>query len=157
MEQELEEQEKHIHIKIFSSAPSLSNIEINKYFNYGPKFNGVFLRNNLPRTKEGAYVINLHDKKSKATRWVSLSIDRDTAVYFYSVGIEYIPQEVLSKIKDEAITRNIFRIQDDDFIMCNHCCIPFIEYMFAGKALLDYTNLFSPKIHLKNLIYSKKK
>ena len=110
----------------------------------------------MPRTKEGAYVINLHDKKSKATRWVSLSIDRDTAVYFYSVGIEYIPQEVLSKIKDEAITCNIFRKQDDDSIICAHYCIAFIEYMFAGKALLDYTNLFSPKIHLKNLIYSKK-
>ena len=40
--------------------------------------------------------------------------------------------------------------------MCAHCCIAFREYMFAGKALLDYTNLFSPKIYLKNLIYSKK-
>ena len=28
--------------------------------------------------------------------------------------------------------------------MCRFYCIPFIEYMFAGKTLLDYTNLFSP-------------
>ena len=28
--------------------------------------------------------------------------------------------------------------------MCEFYCIVFIEYMIAGKTLLDYTNLFSP-------------
>ena len=34
--------------------------------------------------------------------------------------------------------------------MCGFYCITFIEYMLAGKALLDYTNLFSPKDYKKN-------
>ena len=34
------------------------------------------------------------------------------------LGIEYILQEVLNKIKDKSITHNIFRIQDNDSIMC---------------------------------------
>ena len=38
----------------------------------------------------GAYVINIDDKKSKVTNWVSLSIDKKTAAYFDSFGIEYI-------------------------------------------------------------------
>ena len=38
-------------------------------------------------------------KKNKATHWVSLFIDKNTAVYFDSFGIEYDPQEVLSKNK----------------------------------------------------------
>ena len=38
--------------------------------------------------------------------------DRSTAVYCDSFGIEYIPQEVLKKIKDKLITHSIFRIQD---------------------------------------------
>ena len=38
-------------------------------------------------------------------------------MYFDYFGIEYIPQEVLSKIKYKSITYDIFRIQDDDFIM----------------------------------------
>ena len=46
------------------------------------------------------YVINLDDKKRKGTRWVSLFIDRNTAVYFDYFGIEYIPQEVLSKMNN---------------------------------------------------------
>ena len=96
------------------------------------------------------YVINLNDKNSKGTHWVSLIIDRNLAVCFDSFGIEYIPQEVLNKIRDKSITHNIFRIQDNESIMCGFYCIAFIEYMIAGKTLLDYTNLFSPNDYKKN-------
>ena len=89
------------------------------------------------------YVINLDDEIVKGTHWISLFIDRNTAVYFDSSGIEYIPQEVLNKIRDKWITLNIFRIQDNESIMCGLYCLAFIEYMLSGKTLLDYTNLFS--------------
>ena len=62
-------------------------------------------------------------------------------MYVDSFGLEYNPQEVLSKTKDKSIT-HIFRIQDDDSIMCGFFCITFIEYMLAEKSLLDYTDLF---------------
>ena len=54
------------------------------------------------------------------------------------------------KIKDKSMTHNIFGIQSDDSIMCWFSCIAFIEYMIAGKAFLDYTNLFSPNDWKKN-------
>ena len=57
-------------------------------------------------------------KKTKGTHWVSLFIDRNTAVCFDSFGIEYIPQKVLNKVRDKSITLNIFRIQDNEPIMC---------------------------------------
>ena len=60
------------------------------------------------------------------------------------------PQKTLSKIKDKSIIHNIFSIQDDDSIMCGFYCITFIEYVMAGKLLLDYTNLFSPNDYKKN-------
>ena len=82
------------------------------------------------------YVINLDGKNKKGTYWVSLFIDRNTAVYFDSFGIEYIPQEVLNKIKDKSITHNIFRIQDNKSIMCGFYCITFIEYMPYGKKIV---------------------
>ena len=59
-------------------------------------------------------------------------------------------KEVLNKIRDRSITHNTFRLQDNDSIMCGFYCIAFIEYMLAGKALLDYTNLFSPNDYKKN-------
>ena len=39
---------------------------------------------------------------------------------------------------------NIYWIQANDFIMCGHFCIGFIDFMLKGKSLLNYTNLFSP-------------
>ena len=72
---------------------TLNNINITDYFNYKPRLNGVFSKNNLPRIKDGAYVINLDGKKSKGTHWVSLFIDRNTVVYFDSFEIKYIPQK----------------------------------------------------------------
>ena len=97
---------------------------------------------------DGAYVLNLNDKNSKGTYWFSLFVNRITAVYFDSFGIEYIPQGVLNKIKDKSITLNIFSIQGNESIMCGFHCIAFIEY--AGKTLLDYSNLFSPNDYKKN-------
>ena len=46
------------------------------YFNDEPRFNGVFSRNSLPRIKDGANVINLDDKGSKGTHWVSLLLTK---------------------------------------------------------------------------------
>ena len=45
--------------------------------------------------KSGRNVTNLHDKQSKETHWVSLFINKNTAVYFNSFGNEYIPPEIL--------------------------------------------------------------
>ena len=44
--------------------------------------------------------------------------DINKAVYFDSFGFEYIPQEVLNKIRDKSITHKIFRTLLDDSIMC---------------------------------------
>ena len=60
---------------------ALSNIEIIKYFNYNPRFNGFFSRDNLPRIKDGEYEINLIGKKSNRKHWSSLFIDRNTLRY----------------------------------------------------------------------------
>ena len=48
---------------------------------------------------------------SKGTHWVSLFINKNVAIYFDSLGIEYIPQEVLNKMTYKWIPDNTFRIQ----------------------------------------------
>ena len=46
---------------IFNAASSL-NFEIQSYYQNGPRFNGVFSRNNLPKIiKDAAYVISLDE------------------------------------------------------------------------------------------------
>ena len=57
-------------------------------------------------------VLNLYNKQTKGRYWFLLLIDKHTAVYFHSFGIEHIPQEVLRKIKSKSIKHKISRIQD---------------------------------------------
>ena len=42
---------------------SLTNFEIQKYYQNEAKFNGVFSGNNLPKIKNGTYVINFKEFK----------------------------------------------------------------------------------------------
>ena len=39
----------------------LTNFEIQTYYQNEPRFNAVYSRNNLPKIKDGAYVINLDE------------------------------------------------------------------------------------------------
>ena len=49
----------------------LNNFEIQNYFQNEPKFNGFYLRNNLSKIKDGAYIINLDEFKSIGTHWIA--------------------------------------------------------------------------------------
>ena len=53
----------------------LTNIEINEYYINEPRFNGIYSRNNLPKTIEkGAYVINLDKYENTGTHWIALFV-----------------------------------------------------------------------------------
>ena len=51
---------------------SLTNFEIQKYYQYEPRFNGVYSRDNLPKIKDGTYIINLDEYSDIGTHWVAL-------------------------------------------------------------------------------------
>ena len=128
-----------------------TNIEINEYYINEPRFNGVYSRNNLSaKIKKGAYVINLDEYENTGTHWSSLFVKPKYTIYFDSFGIEHILKEINKFIGNNNIKSNIFRIQAYSSIMCGYYCIEFINYMLKGKALLDYTNLFSPNDFKKN-------
>ena len=127
----------------------LTNFEIKKYYKNEPRFNGVFLRHNLPKKiKDGAYIINLDEYADVGTHWIALFCKKNEIVYFDSFGVEYIPNEIKEFIKkfpgNKNIKTKIFRVQEDNSKMCGYFCIGFIDFMLASKKLTDYTNLFSP-------------
>ena len=72
----------------------LTNFEIQKYCQQKPKFNVAYSRNNLPKIKDGVYVINLDEYESIGTLWIALYVNGDNARYFDSFGVEYIPKEI---------------------------------------------------------------
>ena len=133
----------------------LTNFEIQVYYQNEPRFNGVFSRDNLPNTtKNGAYVINLDEYHDIGSHWVALYVNNNTVTYFDSFGVEHIPKEIMkfigneqissAKARNKKIITNIYRIQAYDSIMCGCFCIGFINFMFNGNSLTDYTSLFSP-------------
>ena len=48
----------------------LTSLEIKKYYQDEPKFNGAYSRNNLPEIKDGSYVISFDENKSVGTHWM---------------------------------------------------------------------------------------
>ena len=113
-------------------------------------FNGVFSRNNLPKLENGAYVINLDHSENTGTHWIVIFMKNNEVIYFDSFGVEYVPKEIMEKIGNRNIKTNIFRIQDNNSIMCGYFCILFIGYMLNNKTLTHFTNLFSPWDFKKN-------
>ena len=129
----------------------MKNFEIQKYYQDEPRFNGVYSRDNLPKIKDGAYVINLDEHSDIGTHWVSLYVYNNDVSYFDSFGVEHIPKEIKAFLgRSLSITTNIFKIQAYDSIMCGYFCIGFIGFMLAGKTLTEHTNLFSPNNFKKN-------
>ena len=86
-----------------------TNFEIQKYYKNGPRFNGVFSRNNLPKKiKDGAYVINFDEYADVGTHWMVLFCNRNEIVYFDSFGVEHILEEIKEFIGNKNIKTNIF-------------------------------------------------
>ena len=63
-------------------------------------------------------------------------------IYFDSFGIEHVPKEIEKFIGQKNIKTNIFTMHTNNSIMCGYFCIGLIDFMFAGKTLIDYTSLF---------------
>ena len=72
----------------------LPNFEAQKYYQNEPRFNGVFFRDNMPKIKDGAYVINLDEYSDIGTYWVALHVSNNDVTYFYSFGVEHIRKEI---------------------------------------------------------------
>ena len=127
----------------FMPPHPLTNFERQKYYHNQPRFKGVYSRDNLPKIKDGPYVINLDEDSNIGTHWIALYILNNDVTYFDSIGVKHIPKEIKAFIGNKNIKTNIFRIQAYDSIMCGCFCIEFIDFMLAGKTLADFTNLFS--------------
>ena len=128
----------------------LTNLEIQKYNQNEPRFNGVFSRDNLPKINYGVYLVKFDEYSDIETHWVPLYVRNTNVTYFDSLGVEHIPKEIRTFINNKNIKTNIFRIQAYDSIMCGYFCIGFIDFMLAGKTLIKFTNLFSPNNFKRN-------
>ena len=138
---------KDPHLKTFLIPPHpLTNFEIQMYCQHEPRFNCVYSRDSLSdKIKDGAYVKNPNEYSDIGTHWIALYANTNTVTYFDSSGVEHIPKEINNFIDNRNIIANIFSVN-----MCEYFCIGFIDFMFKGNSLTDFTNVFSPNNFQKN-------
>ena len=88
-------------------------------------------------------MINLDEYADVGTHWIALFCRNNEIIYFDSFGVEHVPNKTEKCIGHENIKTNTFRTQSNNSIRCGYFYIGFIDFMFAGKALIDFTSLFS--------------
>ena len=93
----------------------ITNFEIQKYYENEPKLNGVYSINNLPKIKDGAYIINFDEYESIGTNWIALYVNSKNITYFDSFGVEHILKEVRKFIGNKNIATNIYRMYNIQF------------------------------------------
>ena len=134
-----------------TSPHSLTNFNIQSYYQNELIFNDVFSRNNLPKKiKDGAYVINLDEYADVCTHRIALCFNRSEIVYLDSFGVEHVPEEIKEFVGNKNIIANIFWVQANISIMCGYFCIGFIDFMRAGAKLTVFTRSFFPYDFEKN-------
>ena len=90
-------------------AHSLTNFEIKKYYQNKPRFNGVSSRDNVPKIKDGTYVINLEEYSDIGTHQIALYVLNNNVTYFDSFRVEHIPQEIKAVIGNKNLKDKYFQ------------------------------------------------
>ena len=65
----------------------LTNCQLQNYCETEPRFNGVYLRNNLHKVKDMTDAVYLDDYKSTGIHKIVLYVEGDNTTYFNSFGV----------------------------------------------------------------------
>ena len=87
-------------------------------------------------------VINFDEYADTGTYWIVLFCTEIEVIDFDSFGVEHVPKELKNLLSKKT--------QKQTYLEYNQTIQYFIDFMFAGKTLIDYTSLFSPYDFEKN-------
>ena len=79
-----------IRAKFLMPPPPLTNFKMQKCYENELKFNGVYSRNNLPKIKNVAYVINIDEYESIGTHQIVSYVNNYRVTYFDCFGVEHV-------------------------------------------------------------------
>ena len=113
----------------------LTNFGIQKYYQDEPRFNGVYVTDNLPNIiEDGAYATNIDEYSDIGTHWIALYALNNNVTYFDSFRVEHIPKEIKTFIDNKNMQTNIFRIQAYDSVMCGCFVLDLLVLCLKTKA-----------------------
>lgn len=110
---------------------ALTDVDLLKYVKKLkiPNFRGVFMRNDLPKSKPWKLecgILNLDNKDGPGTHWVAYSKKGKNISYFDSFGNLQPPQELVTYFDVGSIKYNHDRLQKWNTYNCGHLCIEFL-------------------------------
>ena len=115
-----------------------------------PKFNDVYSRNNLPKIKEGTYVINTDEFKSIETHWIALYVNKDNVTYFSNFGVEHTLKEIQKFVGNKKYSNKYLKntsIQFDNvWIRVYWIYVIYIVTNYIVLFVVNIENLKKPKI-----------
>ena len=110
------------------------------YYQNETRFDDVYSRDNLlDKVKDGAYIINRDEYSDIETHPIALYALIHNTTYFGSFGVEHIPKQVKIFIDKSIVIENVFSIQVYDSIICGYFSIRFIDFIFEGKTLTNFS------------------
>ena len=119
----------------------LINFEIKVYYQSDvqlslknePKFDGFYSRNNFPKIKDEAYVINIDEYESVGTHWIALFVNANNIVYFDRFRVEHIP-------RDEGMDEAYVITVDEYESVGTHCTALYVNANNFPKEILTNTS-----------------
>ena len=86
---------------------SLTNFEIQKYYENKHNFNSAHSRSILAQINDRAYIVNMEEYESIGTYWIALYKNTKNARCFHSFGSGHIPKEIENFIRDKNVMTKI--------------------------------------------------
>ena len=111
--------------------------------------NGIYIKNELPRLKNGNYIINLNGQ----SHWTALIKKGDKYYYFDSYGV--VPPVDVHNVIGKKFRWSNRDIQDLNSSSCGWFCIAFLRFM-NHKQDLDKTYELFIKMFMDNTIENEK-
>ena len=111
--------------------------------------NGIYIKNELPRLKNGNYIINLNGQ----SHWTALIKKGDKYYYFDSYGV--VPLVDVQNVIGKKFRWSNRDIQDLNSSSCGWFCIAFLRFM-NHKQDLDKTYELFIKMFMDNTIENEK-
>lgn len=120
-------QSNKIIIKPLSNYEIVELIEMLKI----PHFNGVFMRDTLPKkimSKRECWILNHGSSSTDGTHWTALAKIDNNAYYFDSFGKLPPPLEVINYLgSDVQLYYNAKKYQNYGTAICGHLCLRFLH------------------------------
>jgi hypothetical protein len=125
------------------NVKALTDYQINQICNKYKIFKGVFMRDQLPKTRikgEHVGIINLDNSLGNGTHWCLFYINKQNKCYYfdsYAFGAPSELEQYFCHVGNETdYTYSNFILQNDGKY-CRHLCILLLDFLDKGKSFED--------------------